>query len=459
MIEVLRTIDLFSELSEECLHKLESAAHEEELAEGHMVVQEQDEVTRFGILTEGTMEWVRQIGGEEVVMATRSAVTYFGAMSLLTQEPSPAGGRIVGGPGHMIAIPGDDFRRLLRDEPSVLQGALRVIAPVHQGAEAVLREREKLIALGTLSAGLAHELNNPAAAARRSASDLADAFEVLQNTMAQFVASGIERSEAETLIALQREALARSAEAGPGEGSRRRRSRGRRWPTRSTRGGSRAGAWRRPWPRRRSTRTGSPRVEAAGRGAFGAAIEWVVASLSARGLVKDLHESTSHISAIVAAVKDYSHMDQAQTQVLDVHEGIETTLTILNHKINKGDITLERDYDRSLPQITAHPSQLNQVWTNLIDNAIDAVDGDGTIRIRTCRSGDELIVEVIDDGPGVPHELQSRLFEPFFTTKEVGRGTGLGLDIVRRIVQNHRGQVRVISDPPGSTFQVRLPIA
>jgi len=458
VIEILRGIDLFAELSTECLHKLESAAHEEDLAEGHMVVQEQDEVTRFGILTEGTMEWVRQIGGEEIVMATRSALTYFGAMSLLTQEPSPAGGRIVGGPGHMIAIPGDDFRRLLRDEPSVLQGALRVIAPVHQGAEAVLREREKLIALGTLSAGLAHELNNPAAAARRSASDLADAFEVLQNTMAQFVASGIERSEAEGLIALQREALARSAEAGPARGLDDADLEDTLADALDARG---LEGWRLAPALAEAALDEDwiTRVEAAGRGAFGAAIEWVVASLSARGLVNDLHASTGHISEIVAAVKDYSHMDQAQTQVLDVHDGIETTLTILGHKIKKGDVTVERDYDRSLPQITAHPSQLNQVWTNLIDNAIDAVDGEGTIRIRTCRSGDELIVEVIDDGPGVPLELQSRLFEPFFTTKEVGRGTGLGLDIVRRIVQNHRGQVRVISDPPGSTFQVRLPIA
>jgi signal transduction histidine kinase len=358
----------------------------------------------------------------------------------------------------MIAIPGDDFRRLLRDEPSVLQGALRVIAPVHQGAEAVLREREKLIALGTLSAGLAHELNNPAAAARRSASDLADAFEVLQNTMAQFVASGIERSEAEGLIALQREALARSAEAGPARGLDDADLEDTLADALDARG---LEGWRLAPALAEAALDEDwiTRVEAAGRGAFGAAIEWVVASLSARGLVNDLHASTGHISEIVAAVKDYSHMDQAQTQVLDVHDGIETTLTILGHKIKKGDVTVERDYDRSLPQITAHPSQLNQVWTNLIDNAIDAVDGEGTIRIRTCRSGDELIVEVIDDGPGVPPELQSRLFEPFFTTKEVGRGTGLGLDIVRRIVQNHRGQVRVISDPPGSTFQVRLPIA
>ena len=322
----------------------------------------------------------------------------------------------------------------------------------------MLREREKLIALGTLSAGLAHELNNPAAAARRSASDLAEAFDVLQNTMSRFVASGIERDEAETLIALQREALARSADAGPARGLDDADLEDTLADALEARG---LEGWRLAPALAEAALDEDwiDRVAMSAHGAFAAAIEWVVASLTARGLVNDLHESTGHISKIVAAVKDYSHMDQAQTRLLDVHDGIETTLTILNHKLNKGDITLERDYDRTIPKITAHPSQLNQVWTNLIDNAIDAVDGDGAIRIRTCRSGDELIVEVIDDGPGVPPELQSRLFEPFFTTKEVGRGTGLGLDIVRRIVQNHRGQTRVLSDPPGSVFQVRLPIA
>jgi signal transduction histidine kinase len=132
---------------------------------------------------------------------------------------------------------------------------------------------------------------------------------------------------------------------------------------------------------------------------------------------------------------------------------------MLAHKLRRGDVEVVRDYDGALPPIVAHASQLNQVWTNLIDNAIDAVDGHGTIRLRTCRSGEEAVVEVIDDGPGVPEDVRSRIFEPFFTTKEVGAGTGLGLDIVRRIVENHHGQVRVDSEPGATRFQVRLPIA
>ena len=201
------------------------------------------------------------------------------------------------------------------------------------------------------------------------------------------------------------------------------------------------------------------RVEEAAGPALEAALDWVAASLTARGLVRDLHDSTEQISSIVAAVKDYTYMDQAQTQSIDVRDGIESTLTMLAHKLKKGSVEVVRDYDPDLPPIVAHASQLNQVWTNLLDNAVDAVDGDGVIRVRTYRAGDELIVEVGDDGPGVPAELQSRLFEPFFTTKDVGQGTGLGLDIVRRIISNHHGQVRVISSPGDTRFQVRLPLA
>ncbi len=458
MIEVLRQVDLFSELGEDCLRRLEAAAREETRPEGDMVVREGQKATYFGIVTEGTLEWQRDIGGESVVMATRSALTYFGAMNLLTKEPSAGSARVVGGPARLIVIPGDEFHRLLRDEPSVLHGALRLIAPIHQGAEAMMREREKLVALGTLSAGLAHELNNPAAAARRSASDLAAAVDVLQNTVSEFVSSGVERAEAQALVALQREAMARAAEAGPATGLDDADREDALMDLLDARG---LEGWRLA-PSLAEAGLDEDwlgRVEGPAGAAFAAAIEWVVASLSARGLVSDLHDSTAHISSIVAAVKDYTYMDQAQTQRIDVHDGLESTLTMLSHKLKRGDVSLERDYDRELPRITAHPSQLNQVWTNLIDNAIDAVDGQGTIGVRTCRAGDELVVEVIDDGPGVPPELQSRLFEPFFTTKEVGRGTGLGLDIVRRIVENHHGQVRVMSTPPDTRFQVRLPIA
>ena len=456
MIEAFRQVDLFDELGDACLASLEAAAEEQTVPAGEWMVEAGQAPDRFCVLVEGAVEWVRDIDGEEFVMGTRPAVTYFGAMNLLLDEPSMAGGRAVVD-SRLIVIAGDDFRRLLRDEPSVLKGALRVIVPVQQGAEAVLREREKLVALGTLSAGLAHELNNPAAAARRNASELAATFEVIQDTLHKFVSSGVEREDAAALVALHGEAVTRAAAAGSTAGMAAADREDALIDALEARG---LEGWRLGPPLAEAGVDADwlGRVEGHAGSAFGAALDWVVASLSARSLVTDLHDSTARISEIVAAVKDYTYMDRAQTQSIDVHDGIDSTLTILAHRLKKGDVRLVREYDRTLPHITAHASQLNQVWTNLIDNAIDAVDGDGTIRLRTGRIGDHLTVEVGDDGPGVPSELQSRLFEPFFTTKEVGRGTGLGLDIVRRIVENHRGQVRLISSPGDTRFEVRLPI-
>ena len=184
----------------------------------------------------------------------------------------------------------------------------------------------------------------------------------------------------------------------------------------------------------------------------------MVASLTARGLADELHESTARISEIVARSRSTRTWTRRRCRTIDVHDGLESTLTILRHKLKKGDMRWSATTTASCPRITAYGSQLNQVWTNLIDNAIDALDGDGHDQHHAPRgAGDELVVEIGDDGPGVPPELQSRLFEPFFTTKEVGKGTGLGLDIVHRIVENHRGQVRLESTPGDTRFQVRLP--
>ena len=458
MIDVLREVDLFSELSEACLERLEAAAHEERHGAGEWLVTEGSRADRFGILTEGLIEWVRMVDGEEVVLGSRGPVTYFGAMNLLTEEPAMAGGRTVID-SVLVVIPGDEFRRLLRDEPSVMRGAVRVIAPMFQGVQAALREREKLIALGTLSAGLAHELNNPAAAARRSAGELERVFEVLHDAIHGFVSSGVERDQAERLVGLQREALDRAVSAvAPGEDVL--ASADREEALVDALDAEGLEGWRLAPPLAEAglDLEWLDRLRGTAGPALGVAAEWIAASLAARGLSRELHESTARISEIVGAVKEYTHMDQAQIQSIDVHDGIESTLTILAHKLKKGDVTVERDYDRSLPRIVAHGSQLNQVWTNLLDNAIDAVDGAGTVRIATRGAGDQVVIEIGDDGPGIPHELQNRVFEPFFTTKDVGKGTGLGLDVVHRIVSNHRGQVRVESSPGDTRFEVRLPV-
>ena len=187
------------------------------------------------------------------------------------------------------------------------------------------------------------------------------------------------------------------------------------------------------------------------------ALARIVAALSAERLTREIEAATGRISELVRAVKEYSYMDQLPQQEIDVHQGIENTLTMLKFRLKKG-VTVRREYDKTLPQIFAHGSELNQVWTNLIDNAIDAMGGKGELRIRTSLELDRVLVEIIDNGPGIPEEVKAHMFEPFFTTKEVGEGTGLGLDTVYRIVQSHHGEVRFESRPGMTDFQVRLPL-
>jgi signal transduction histidine kinase len=200
-------------------------------------------------------------------------------------------------------------------------------------------------------------------------------------------------------------------------------------------------------------------VQTAAGPATGAALEWVAASLTAHTLVGELHESTARISELVAAIKDYTHMDRAAVEDVDVHAGLDSTLTMLKYRIKHEPVKVERVYDRTLPPVTVHGSELNQVWTNLLTNALDAIEGKGTITITTRGVGDDVVVEIGDDGPGIPAEVQGRIFDPFFTTKQVGDGTGLGLDIARRIIIAHRGAISVRSRPGNTVFSVSIPAA
>ncbi|HEX4494287.1 MAG TPA: HAMP domain-containing sensor histidine kinase, partial [Thermoanaerobaculia bacterium] len=190
-------------------------------------------------------------------------------------------------------------------------------------------------------------------------------------------------------------------------------------------------------------------------------LPWVEGLLSLADLLDQVEQSTARISELVTAIKEYSYMGQADQQEIDLHDGLESTLKILAFKLRKANIEVVRDYDRTLPRVCAHGSELNQVWTNLIDNAIDAMKegGKGTLTLRTSRQRDEAIVDVVDDGPGIPESVQSHMFEPFYTTKGVGEGSGLGLDIARRIVRTgHKGEIRFESRPGATCFEVRLPI-
>ena len=456
MIELLADLDLFQGVDHHTLATFAARGVEGTLPVGGTVTVEGTPVDRFIVIAEGTIEWSRCINGVDMVLSERHGPTYSGASNLLTGDPAVATGR-ASTPARVVTWDADSFLAFLRATPLAMRTAVRLIAPIAQAAESIVRQQEKLAALGTLSAGLAHELNNPAAAARRTASELAEALETLQDTAHQFVSSGLERDQVARLVELQQ--AARGA-AGPSAGAAMDAAdREDALAARLDQLG--ADGWRLAEPLARAgvDEAWLEQLDEAAGDARVAALEWVAASLTATGLVAELHESTARISELVSAIKDYTHMDRAAVAEVDLHEGLDSTLTILGHRLKQGSITVERRYDLTLPRVTAHGSELNQVWTNLIVNSLDALDGQGTITITTRRSNAGVAVDIADDGPGIPPEQQSRVFEPFFTTKGVGQGTGLGLDIVRRIVAGHRGDIAVRSQPGATTFTVRLPVA
>jgi signal transduction histidine kinase len=332
-----------------------------------------------------------------------------------------------------------------------------------QTTEALARQREKLSSLGVLAAGLAHELNNPAAAAVRAANQLGSAMDALQAPLLR-LAGTITPSQLDALLALRARAAAQvmqPVEHGSFALSELEEAVGEWLDDRNI---------DHSWDIAPIFVKGGidpdqldALNEGVGEDALPDAIGWLCAALNAAELVGEVEHSTRRISELVKAVKSYSYMDQAPQQEVDVHEGLDSTLTMMAHKLREGHITVVRQYDKSLPLIPAYGSELNQVWTNIIDNAIDAMQGahgGGTLTLTTTRTETDVWVELADDGPGMPPEVRERIFEAFFTTKDVGKGTGLGLDIAHRIVfARHRGEIVVDSAPgEGTRFRVRLPL-
>jgi signal transduction histidine kinase len=454
----LRQINLFDDLDDLKLAEWLPVAVAAEAAAGEILSEQGHKAPGVHLFIEGmARSYMLDDRGRPEPLKRHRAPTWIGAVSVLTDEPTSL--RIQAETACRVGLVApDEFRRLALAQPPVHRRVMAVVAPVLNRISAIEQNRERLASLGTMAAGLAHELNNPAAAAQRTATQLGEALETINGALRGFVESGVERIDAQRLLALQTKALACAAghtaldalDAADAEDDllARLEDLGVSEPWKIAEPLAMAGvdqAWL------------DEVAELAGPATTGA-LRWVAASLSAEGLVAELKESTERMSVLVGAVKSYAYLDRGGLVEVDLHEGLETTLLILGHKLKHTTIKVTRHYDRALPKLTVRGSELNQVWTNLLDNAIDALGETGTIDITTRQDGTCAIVEITDDGPGIADAIGDRIFDSFFTTKDVGQGTGLGLATAQRVVvDRHDGSLRFESKPGKTTFRVSLP--
>jgi signal transduction histidine kinase len=454
----LRSVDLFDGLDDVALAEWAAVATWRHADPGAVVVDSGQEAGGLICLLDGTLQAFARDGERYEPTGRQQSPTWIGAVPTLTD--TPIGVRIVAVTAAKMAIVGaEDFRRLAAAHQPVYLRVMHQVRPLMTRVAAREQNRERLAALGTMAAGLAHELGNPVSAARRSAEQLAEALDVIGSTLRAFVEAGIEREEAERIADLREEALRRCAagsalsalDAADAEDSMRDRLEALRVTD----------AWELAEPLALAGVDDEwlSQLQAAAGAATPAALGSIAASLNAQRLVSDLRESTDRMYDLVNAVKAYSYMDRGEVVTADIHEGLETTLKVLAHRLKHTQIQIERDYDRGLPELAIYGSELNQVWTNLLVNAIDALGDSGTITLQTRGDGECVAVDITDTGPGIAADVQARVFEPFFTTKDVGQGTGLGLDTARRIVvERHDGSLTFDTSEQGTTFHVRIPL-
>ncbi len=455
--DFLRRLELFSGLPEADLDWLSAQAEPFALKTGEVLIEEGAPGDAAFIVLDGELEVAKKSDVQNIVIAIREPGEVVGEMALLDQSPRMATVRAVRD-SHLLKIRGDTFHQLLTQKPSAALAILNTVSRRLRQNEALLRQNEKMAALGTLSAGLAHELNNPAAAVRRSVEQLRAALSdwtkasidldhctltpaqirvindlktAIENRPARDLGlDPLAQSDTESDMQTWLEAIGldQAWELAPALVSC---------------------GWELD-PLKKLESNFDPETLAL-------VVKWLAAGCAVYSLLNETHMGAERISEIVKSVKAYSYLDQAPIQEVDVHEGLENTLVILRHKTKEG-VKITREYAPDLPRIEAYGSELNQVWTNIIDNAVDAMDGKGEIVLRTYSKDGNVVVEIEDNGSGVPSEIQGRIFEPFFTTKPPGQGTGLGLHIAYTIVNKHYGQIRVESRPGRTVFQVTLPV-
>jgi signal transduction histidine kinase len=445
----------FAELPADQIEWFLSQSKEVRLQAGEVFIRQGDPPGAMFVLLDGDFEWRGDFNGEIVVMQGKIGdVT--GALPFSRMKQFMVTGRAISA-GRILSFPSSLFPDLMQKMPELVKRLVGVMTDRVREATRLEQQRDRLAGLGKLSAGLAHELNNPAAAAKRAAAQLRETLHRIKEASLQLgqreltptQKAEIEKLESsftqndspppDTLTISDLEDQIDSLLRSHGQNDL--------WLL------SAELAQRGVKPAELESL-----FENLDAGTARAALVRIAASVEIASLLKEIEHSTSRISELVRAIKEYTYMDQSPVQNVDVVKGLETTLTILNHKLKRG-VSVQRDYQPAPFLVNSFGSELNQVWTNLIDNAIDAMGGQGELRVRIYRDGACVVVEIGDNGPGISPEIQAHIFEPFFTTKGVGEGTGLGLDTVQRIVRKHKGNIQVNSKSGDTRFQVSLPLS
>jgi len=452
--ELLR-VPALADLPDDQLEWFLSQSHELVVKAGDTYARQGDPADTMFVLLEGQFQWRGEFGGETVVFSSKGG-DITGVLPFSRMTHFFVTGRALSD-GRILKFPAAKFGDLVQKMPELAKRLVGMMSDRIRETTRIEQQRDRLASLGKLSAGLAHELNNPASAAKRATSQLRDILKKIRDASLELGRRDLtpaQKSEIEKLEAsftledvIPPDALTISDLEDQIDSLLRSRGQNDLWQLA-------AGL------ARRNVKPGVLESLFASLDAdtARAALVRIAASVEIASLLHEIESSTSRISDLVLAIKEYTYMDQSPVQNVDIEKSLETTLTILNHKLKQG-VVVKRDYQRIPLLVNSFGSELNQVWTNIIDNAIDAMHGKGELRVRTYREDGCVVVEIGDSGPGIASEVQPHIFEPFFTTKGVGQGTGLGLDTVQRIVKKHRGSIQVSSKPGDTRFQVWLPLA
>lgn len=454
--QFLRNVPLFADLPESDLQEMCGLVEEVRLKEGEMLFEEGNPGSDAYVIREGQIEIFTRVAGRKVTLAIRQPGDVIGEISLLESSPRTASGQAIADSA-LISIKHELLDRLLNTTPAAARTMLRTVVRRLQSTETTLLQSRKMAQLGTFTAGIAHELNNPSSSVQRGSEQLRNCFREHQTALFELRALQLSSEQVERLKSLGEEVQQRArnqAESNPIARL------DREMALETWFEAHELDAW-----------DGIPDLAVLGfdppalqdiadrfpAEALPVLLKWITMEFETYRLLEEIHQGASRISEIIHALKSYVYLDQSPMQEIDIHEGLKNTLVILRHKLRQG-IEVTTEFAGDLPKINAYGSELNQVWTNIIDNAIDAMNGSGRLTLRTKYRNPWIVVEIEDSGSGISEDVKARLFDPFFTTKSVGKGTGLGLNISYKIIQKHGGDIRVHSQPGMTRFDVYLPV-